>query len=150
MFNNRIIFGGHSTFELSISFRVRNNRKTQKLLTKKLFIMNALRNSVRLIGNLGDNPKVRKLDSGKTVANFSIATNEIYRDSKGEKQSETTWHRLVAWGKTAEVVENYVKKGSEIAIEGKLTNRSWEDKNGEKQYMTEILVSEILLLGKKD
>lgn len=110
--------------------------------------MNALRNSVRLIGHLGDSPKVRKLDSGKTVANFSIATNEIYRDQKGEKQSETTWHRLVAWGKQAEIIESYVKKGSEIAIEGKLTNRSWDDKNGEKQYMTEILVNEVLLLDK--
>ncbi|MCK5730250.1 MAG: single-stranded DNA-binding protein [Draconibacterium sp.] len=110
--------------------------------------MNALRNSVRLIGNLGDDPKVRKLDSGKTVANFSIATNEIYRDKSGEKQSETTWHRLVAWGKQAEIVESYVKKGSEIAIEGKLTNRTWDDKNGEKQYITEILVNSVLLLGK--
>jgi single-strand DNA-binding protein len=110
--------------------------------------MNALRNNVRLIGNLGDDPKVRKLDSGKTVANFSIATNEIYRDSKGEKQSETTWHRLVAWGKQAEVVENYVKKGSEIAIDGKISNRSYEDKNGEKHYITEILVNSVLLLGK--
>ncbi|NQU55007.1 MAG: single-stranded DNA-binding protein [Bacteroidetes bacterium] len=110
--------------------------------------MNALRNNVRLIGNLGDDPKVRKLESGKTVANFSIATNEIYHDSKGEKQSETTWHRLVAWGKSAEVIENYVKKGSEIAIDGKLTNRSYEDKNGEKQYITEVLVNSVLLLGK--
>ncbi len=108
--------------------------------------MNALRNSVRLIGNLGDDPKVRKLDSGKTVANFSVATNEIYRDSKGERQSETTWHRLVAWGKQAEIVENYLKKGSEIAIEGKLSNRSWEDKNGEKQYMTEIVINSLLML----
>lgn len=110
--------------------------------------MNALRNSVRLIGHLGEDPKVRKLDSGKTVANFNIATNEIYRDNKGEKQSETTWHRLVAWGKQAEIIESYVKKGSEIAIEGKITNRTWEDKNGEKQYTTEIVVNEILLLGK--
>ena len=110
--------------------------------------MNALRNSVRLIGHLGDAPKVRKLDSGKTVANFSIATNEIYRDQKGEKQSETTWHRLVAWGKQAEIIESYVKKGSEIAIEGKLTNRSYDDKNGEKQCITEILVNEVLLLDK--
>jgi single-strand DNA-binding protein len=110
--------------------------------------MNALRNSVRLIGHLGDSPKVRKLDSGKTVANFSIATNEIYRDAKGEKQSETTWHRLVAWGKQAEIIESYVKKGSEIAIEGKLTNRSYDDKNGEKQFITEILVNEVLLLDK--
>ena len=110
--------------------------------------MNALRNSVRLIGHLGDDPKVRKLDSGKTVANFSIATNEIYRDQNGNKQNETTWHRLVAWGKQAEVIENYVKKGSEIAVEGKLTNRSYEDKSGEKQYITEIVVNQVLLLGK--
>ncbi len=110
--------------------------------------MNALRNSVRLLGHLGDDPKVRKLDSGKTVANFTIATNEIYRDSRGEKQSETTWHRLVAWGKQAEIAEKYLKKGSEVSIEGKLTNRSWEDKNGEKQYMTEIVVNSMLLLDK--
>jgi len=110
--------------------------------------MNALRNSVRLIGHVGEDPKVKKFDGGKTVANFSIATNEIYRDSKGEKQSETTWHRLVAWGKQAEIIESYVKKGSEIAIEGKLTNRSWDDKNGEKQYITEVLVNEILMLDK--
>jgi single-strand DNA-binding protein len=111
--------------------------------------MNALRNSVRLIGHMGEDPKVKKFDGGKTVVNFSIATNEIYRDSKGERQSETTWHRLVAWGKQAEIIESYVKKGSEIAIEGKLTNRSWDDKNGEKQYMTEIVVNEVLLLDKK-
>ncbi len=110
--------------------------------------MNAIKNSVRLIGHLGDTPKVRKLESGKTVANFSIATNEIYRDSNGEKQSETTWHRLVAWGKQAEIVENYLKKGSEIAIEGKLTNRSYDDKNGVKQYITEIIVNSLLMLDK--
>ncbi|RIH62909.1 single-stranded DNA-binding protein [Mariniphaga sediminis] len=111
--------------------------------------MNALRNSVRLIGHLGDNPKVRKLDSGKTVANFSIATNEIYYDQSGKKVSETTWHRLVAWGRQAEVVENYLKKGSEIAMEGKLTNRSYEDKNGEKQYISEIVVNSLMMLDKK-
>ena len=110
--------------------------------------MNALRNSVRLLGHLGDDPKVRKLDSGKTVANFSIATNEIYRDSNGEKQSETTWHRLVAWGKQAEIAEKYLKKGKEVTIEGKLTHRTWEDKNGEKQYTTEIVVNSMLILDK--
>jgi len=110
--------------------------------------MNALRNSVRLIGNLGEDPKVRKLDSGKTVANFSIATNEIYRDNNGEKQSETTWHRLVAWGKQAEIAEKYLKKGSEIALEGKLTNRSYDGKDGEKHYVTEVLVNSILMLDK--
>jgi len=110
--------------------------------------MNALKNSVRLIGHLGDDPKVRKLDSGKTMATFTIATNEIYRDQSGNKQSETTWHKLVAWGKQADIVENYVKKGSEIAIEGKLNNRTYDDKNGEKHYITEIVVNSILMLDK--
>ena len=110
--------------------------------------MNALRNSVRLLGNLGEEPKVRNLESGKKVANFSIATNEVYRDSKGEKQTETTWHRLVAWGKNAEVAEKYLKKGSEIAVEGKLTNRQWEDQEGEKHYSTEIVVNSLLMLDK--
>lgn len=141
------MFGGHSTFELSISFRVSKSKRLNLLTTKRI-IMNALRNNVRLIGHLGDNPKVRKLESGKTVANFNIATNEIYRDNKGEKQSETTWHRLVAWGKPAEIAENYLKKGSEIAIDGKLTNRSYEDKNGEKHYITEIVVNSLLMLDK--
>ncbi|MFV0265577.1 MAG: single-stranded DNA-binding protein [Draconibacterium sp.] len=110
--------------------------------------MNALKNSVRLLGHLGDDPKVRKLGSGKTVANFSIATNEIYRDNNGEKKSETTWHRLVAWGKQAEIAEKYLKKGSEISIEGKLTNRTYDDKNGEKQYITEIVINQMLMLDK--
>ena len=112
--------------------------------------MNALRNSVRLIGHMGDAPKVKKLDGGKTVANFSIATNEIYHDANGNRQSETTWHKLVAWGKQAEVIEKYAGKGAEMAIEGKLTNRSYEDKNGEKQYITEIVVNSVLLLDKKN
>ncbi len=112
--------------------------------------MNALKNSVRLIGHLGDVPKVKKLVSGKKMATLSIATNETYRDSRGEMQSETTWHRLVAWDKQAEIAEKYLKKGSEIAIEGKLSNRSWEGKNGEKQYLTEILVNSLLMLDKKN
>lgn len=111
--------------------------------------MNALRNSVRLIGHLGDNPKMRKLDSEKSVANFSVATNENYRDHDGNKKSETTWHKLVAWGKQAEVAEKYLKKGMEIAIEGKLTNHSYEDKNGETHFVSEIVVSDILMLGNK-
>ncbi len=112
--------------------------------------MNALRNSVRLIGHLGDDPKVRKLDSGRMVAGFSIATNEVYRDKTGEKKTETTWHQMVAWGKQAEHAGNYLKKGSEVAIEGRLTNHSYDDKNGEKHYVTEIVVNSILLLGKKN
>jgi single-strand DNA-binding protein len=110
--------------------------------------MNALRNSVRLIGNLGDDPKVRKLESGKIVARFSLATNEVYRDGNGEKQTETTWHRLVAWGKQAEIAESYLRKGSEIAMEGRLTNDTYEDKKGEKHYVTEIVVNSLLMLDK--
>jgi single-strand DNA-binding protein len=112
--------------------------------------MNALKNSVRLIGRLGDEPKVTTLASGKKVAKFSIATNESYRNSKGEMQSETTWHRLVAWEKQAEVAEKYLKKGTEIAMEGKLTHNSFDGKNGEKQYITEIVVNSILMLDKKN
>lgn len=111
--------------------------------------MNTLRNNVRLIGNLGEEPKVRKLENGRIVANFSVATNEIYKNNQGEKVSETTWHRLVAWGKPAEVAEKYLKKGSEVAIDGRLANRSYEDKSGEKQYITEIVVNNILMLDKK-
>lgn len=111
--------------------------------------MNALRNSVRLIGHLGDIPKIRKLDSEKSVANFSIATNENYRDHAGNKMSETTWHKLVAWGKQAEFAEKYLKKGTEVAIEGKLTNRSFEDKNGETHFISEIIVNEIMIFDKK-
>ncbi len=112
--------------------------------------MNALRNSVRLIGYLGDNPKMRRLDGDKSVANFSVATNETYRDHKGNKMSETTWHKLVAWGKQAEVAEKYLKKGSEIAVEGKLTNHSYEDKNGETHFISEIIVNSMLILDKKE
>jgi len=111
--------------------------------------MNPLKNSVRLIGHLGDNPKMRKLDSEKSVANFSVATNETFRDHNGNKMSETTWHKLVAWGKQAEVAEKYLKKGTEIAVEGKLTNRSYEDKNGETHFISEIVVNSILVLDKK-
>ena len=111
--------------------------------------MNELRNSVRLIGRLGEDPKIKKLDHEKSVANFSLATNESFRDHEGNKKSETTWHKLVAWGKQAELAEKYLKKGSEVAIEGKLTNRSYEDKNGETHFVSEIIVNAILILDKK-
>ena len=109
--------------------------------------MKTLRNKVQLIGNVGQTPEIKNLESGKKVASFSIATNEFYKNSKGEKVQDTQWHNIVAWGKTAEIVESYVAKGKEIAIEGKLTNRSYENKEGEKRYVTEVVASEILLLG---
>jgi len=111
--------------------------------------MNTLRNKVQLIGNLGNKPEIITLESGKKLAKFSIATNENYKNSQGEKVTNTEWHNLVAWGKTAEIAENYLEKGREIAIEGKLTTRSYDDKDGNKRYITEIVVSELLLLGTK-
>ena len=111
--------------------------------------MNALRNKVQLIGNLGNNPEIVTLESGKKLAKFTIATNEIYKNAKGEKIKETQWHNLVAWNKTAEIIEKYVQKGNEIAVEGKLTSRSYEDKDGVRKYITEIIVNEVLMLGGK-
>ncbi|MEC7781879.1 MAG: single-stranded DNA-binding protein [Bacteroidota bacterium] len=110
--------------------------------------MSTLRNKVQLIGNLGNDPEIVNLDSGKKLAKFSIATNETYKNNKGERVTDTQWHNVVAWGKTAEVIENYVTKGKEVAIEGKLTSRSYETKQGEKRYLTEIVCNELLLLGK--
>ena len=109
--------------------------------------MSNLRNKVQLIGNVGQEPSTTNLDNGKKVARLSLATNEHYKNNKGEKVQATSWHTVVAWGKTAEIIENYVSKGKEIAIEGKLTSRSYEDKEGVKRYVTEVLASEILLLG---
>ena len=110
--------------------------------------MNALRNKVQLIGNLGNDPEIVNLDGGNKLAKFSIATNETYKNAKGEKVTDTQWHNVVAWGKTAEIVENYLTKGNEVAVEGKLMHRSYENKEGEKRYITEIRCNELLMLGK--
>jgi len=110
--------------------------------------MSTLRNKVQLIGNLGNDPEIVNLESGKKLAKFSIATNETYKNNKGERVTDTQWHNVVAWGKTADIIENYVTKGKEVAIEGKLTSRSYETKQGEKRYLTEIICNELLLLGK--
>jgi len=112
--------------------------------------MNALRNKVQLIGNLGGNPEVKTFDKGKKLAKMSIATNESYRNSQGELIKETQWHNLIAWGKTAEIIEKHLKKGSEVAVEGKLINRNYTDKDGIKRYITEIEVNEFLMLGSKE
>jgi single-strand DNA-binding protein len=110
--------------------------------------MSTLRNKVQLIGNVGNTPEIVNLESGKKLVKFSIATNESYKNSKGENITDTQWHNIVAWGKTAELVENYVPKGKEVGIEGKISSRSYEDKDGQKRYITEIVCSELLLLGK--
>ena len=111
--------------------------------------MHALKNKVQLIGNLGSKPEVKSLDSGKKVATLNLATSESYRNASGEKVTETQWHRLIAWGKLADIAEKYLDKGREIAIEGKLVNRSYTDKSGNKKYITEVQVSELLMLGAK-
>jgi single-strand DNA-binding protein len=112
--------------------------------------MNNLKNRVQLIGNLGMNPEIKNLESGKKLAKFSIATNESYKNAKGEKIEDTQWHNLIAWGKTADIIEKYLQKGTEVAVEGKLTNRSYDDKDGNKRYVTENVVNEILMLGNKN
>ncbi len=111
--------------------------------------MNALKNKVQLIGNLGNAPEVRNTENGKKLVRFSIATNESYRNSKGEKITETQWHNLIAWGKIADIAEKYLAKGTEVAIEEKLMNNNYTDKDGNKRYNTEIQVHELLLLGSK-
>ena len=111
--------------------------------------MYTLKNKVQLIGNLGNAPEVKNTEAGKKLARFSVATNENYRNAQGEKITETTWHNLVAWGKVADIAEKYLNKGSEVAIEGKLINRSYTDKDGNKKYITEVQVNELLMLGSK-
>jgi len=107
-----------------------------------------MKNRVQLIGNVGNDPEVKTLENGRKLAYLSIATNDKYTNDKGEKVEQTEWHRITAWGKTAEIIEKYVVKGKEVAIEGKLTHRSYDDKNGEKKYVTEVVANEILLLSK--
>lgn len=111
--------------------------------------MKNMRNKVHLIGNLGADPDVKTLQGGKKVANISLATNESYKNADGVKVKETTWHNLVAWNKTAEIAEKFLRKGSEVAIEGKLVNRNYTDREGNKKYATEVLVNEILMLDQK-
>ena len=103
---------------------------------------------VQVIGRVGQDPEVKTLEGGKKLATITIATNDVYYKENGDKVEQTEWHRVTAWGKTAEIIEKYVTKGREIGIEGKLTHRSYDDKNGEKRYVTEIVANEVLLLGK--
>ncbi len=111
--------------------------------------MNALVNRVQLIGSLGQDPEIKKFDNGNCLAKFSMATNETHRNAQGEKVTETQWHNVIAWGKTADILEKYVRKGDKIGIEGKLTNRNWDDKDGIKRYITEVVAHDVLLLGQK-
>ena len=106
-------------------------------------------NKFLLIGNAGQDPEIKHLDSGVTVANFSLATNETYKDKNGDKVTQTEWHRIVLWRGLAEVAEKYVRKGELLYIEGRLRTRSWDDKDGNKRYTTEIFGDAMKMLGKK-
>ena len=111
--------------------------------------MNTLRNSVRLVGNLGMDPEVKSFENNRKLAKIAMATNETYKNDKGEKVIDTQWHNLILWGTQAKLAEDLLKKGDEIAIEGKLASRSYVDKDGVKRYITEIVVNEFLKVGLK-
>lgn len=111
--------------------------------------MYSLRNKVQLIGNLGKAPDIKTTDTGKKLARFSVATNEMYTNALGEKVKETQWHTVVAWGKLAEVAEKYLNKGSEIALEGKLVTKDYTDKDGNKRSSTEVQINELMMMGGK-
>ncbi len=110
--------------------------------------MKTLRNKVQLIGRLGQDPEIITFSEGNKMAKFSLATDDSYKNKAGEKIERTYWHNIIVNGGLVTVVENYIEKGQEIAIEGKLTNRSYETKTGEKRYVTEVVVSELLMLSK--
>jgi single-strand DNA-binding protein len=112
--------------------------------------MSTLRNSVRLVGNLGMDPEVKSFDNNRKLAKLSLATHESYKNDKGEKITDTQWHSLVVWGTQAKFAEDYLKKGDEVAVEGKLSSRSYVDKDGNKRFVTEVVVNEFLKLGTKN
>lgn len=109
--------------------------------------MNKVRNSITLIGNLGKDPEVKQFENGKTLIKFSLATNEVYRNGNGDKVTSTQWHNVIAWGKTAELLGNLLKKGKEVAITGKLTYRNYQDKEGTNRYIPEIVLDDFALLS---
>lgn len=111
--------------------------------------MSSIRNRIQLIGNLGADPEIKAMEGGRKLAKFSVATNEIYRNQEGDLVTETQWHRLIAWGRTAEVAEEFLKKGSEVAVDGKIQTRSYTDSEGEQKYLTEVVVNELLMTGSK-
>lgn len=108
--------------------------------------MNTLRNKVQLIGRLGQNPELRSFENGKAMAKFSLATEDSYRDTTGKKITETQWHNIVAWGNLAKTAEQYLVKGSEVAVEGRLTHRTYDDKDGKKCYYTEVILNDMVML----
>lgn len=106
-------------------------------------------NKVILVGNLGKDPEVRHLENGAAVANFSIATSETYKDKNGNRQEQTEWHNIVLWRGLAQIAEKYLKKGSQIYVEGKLKTRNWQDKDGNTRYTTEVVGDQMTMLGSR-
>jgi len=111
--------------------------------------MKNLRNSVTLIGHLGNAPEFKELSNGSTLAKFSMATDESYKNKNGEKVEASEWHNLVVWGPKAKIIRDYLTKGSKVMIEGRLTTNSWDDQDGKKHYRTEIMVNEFMMLDSK-
>jgi single-strand DNA-binding protein len=107
-------------------------------------------NKVILIGNLGRDPEVKYTQGGTAVANLSLATNEVWTDKSGQKQERTEWHRVVVWGKQAQVLSEHLGKGKQIYVEGSLQTRSWDDREGNKRYTTEIRATRVLMLGRAE
>lgn len=108
-----------------------------------------LKNKVQLIGHVGNTPEIKTTENGKTLAKFSVATNETYYDSKGNHVTDTQWHNIIAWGKQADLAKLLLEKGKEALVEGKITNRVYENNEGNKQRISEIIASQILVFGKK-
>ncbi len=149
--SNKKIMKSFQNNKLGSEAKKSKKENAPDIISKSMFninfkVMSTLRNQVQLIGNVGNDPENTNFESGKKVSRFSLATNDYYRKD-GEKIQITEWHNLVAWGKQAELVENYVSKGKEIAVHGKLTYRSYETEAGEKKYITEVIVNEVLFLG---
>ena len=136
-------------FVLSVDFKsaatclIGSHRRTQYY-----YIMNTLKNNVQLIGRLGQHPEIITFDDGNKMAKFTMATNDRYKDKNGKKAEKTYWHNIIVRGGLVKVVEEYVEKGQEIMIAGKLTNRSWEDEDGNQRYTTEIFCRELLMISK--
>lgn len=108
--------------------------------------MNSLRNRVFLLGNLGQDPETKELENGKKMTRFTLATSDEYKNSEGQKIKETTWHNIVAWNGLANVTGQYLKKGGQVAVEGRIVYRSYEDKKGVTKYITEIVIHDLFML----
>jgi len=123
-------------------------KHTKSFIHLILYVMSNMRNKVQLIGRLGIDPEMKNFDNGQ-MARMSIATTDHYRNAKGEQVEDTQWHNVIAWGKTAEIAGKYLRKGQEVVINGKLETRQYDDKDGNKRYINQVVCSELVMVGKK-